>query len=60
MESLKNLWSWVEDRWAERTTWDGVVVIALSVAVLLASPFAQYLAYAGIVYGAYRVYQEEM
>lgn len=59
METITALWTWVKDRFAERTTWDGGAIIAISVAALVASPFITYIAWAGIGYGAYRIWEKE-
>lgn len=59
METITNVWQWVKDRFAERTTWDGTVIIGLSVLFLLAAPLVKYAAWAGIAYGAWRIYQKE-
>jgi hypothetical protein len=51
--------NWLKDRLAERTSWDGGVVIAVSVLALIASPILKYVAYAGIVYGAFTIIKKE-
>ena len=50
---------WIKDRIAERSTWDGGVIVGISVAVLATAPFIKYMAICGIVYGSYRIYQKE-
>ena len=50
---------WILARVAERTSWDGVSVIAISVAILVASPIAKWLAYAGVLYGIYTFIKEQ-
>lgn len=59
MEPINNAWLWVQERLAERSTWDGGVIIFVSVAAFVASPFIKYLAVAGAVYGAWRIWQKE-
>jgi hypothetical protein len=59
MESLKSLISWATARISERSTWDGTVIVGLSVLFLVAAPVIKYVAWAGIVYGAVRIYHKE-
>ena len=47
------------EKLGQRSTWDGSVIIGISVLALLASPFVKYVAMAGIVYGCWRVYEQE-
>jgi hypothetical protein len=51
--------NWIKDRLHERTTWDGGVVIGISVLVLLASPIIKWVAYAGLAYGAWTLITRE-
>ena len=41
--------NWVKKRVEERTSWDGGMLIALGVIVLIAGPFAKIAAYGAIV-----------
>lgn len=50
---------WIKHRLAERTSWDGGVIIGISLLVLLASPLVKWTAWAGIVYGAWTLWQSE-
>jgi hypothetical protein len=50
---------WIEARIAERTSWDGVSIIALSIAILVASPLVKWIAWAGLVYGLYTLVKEQ-
>lgn len=59
MEKINEAIAWAKARWAERSTWDGTMLVALGVMVLLASPFIKYAAMAAIAYGAYRIWEEE-
>ena len=59
MELLTVAKSWITNRWSERSTWDGGVIIGFSVLALVASPLIKYAAWAGLVYGAWRVVQKE-
>lgn len=51
---------WAKERIAERSTWDGSVIVAVSIGAFLTAPFVKYLAVAGLVYGAYRIYEKEI
>jgi hypothetical protein len=59
MVQLLKIKEWITARIAERTSWDGVSIIALSVAVLVASPLVKWIAWAGLVYGLYTLVKEQ-
>jgi hypothetical protein len=59
MIQLLKIKEWITARIAERTSWDGVSIIALSVAVLVASPLVKWIAWAGLVYGLYTLVKEQ-
>ena len=42
----------------EASTWDGAVLIAGGVAVLFVKSIVAYIAYAAILYGAYKIYKK--
>ena len=48
---------WIKNRLAERTSWDGGVLIAVGVVILLAP--VDLVAYAAIVYGAFTLLKGE-
>ena len=50
---------WIKARLAERTSWDGGVIIAVSIVALVASPLIKYAAWGGLLYGAWTIYKEE-
>ena len=50
---------WINNRLEERTSWDGAVLIAVGVIVLIAGPFAKLAAYAAIAYGAWTIWKSE-
>lgn len=56
---MNTIKQWVLDRWSERSTWDGTVIIGFSILALAASPIIKYAAWAGLLYGAWRVAQKE-
>jgi len=50
---------WVIDRRHERTSLDGIALIALGVIALLFSPLMNIAAWAAIVYGAYTLIKSD-
>ena len=50
---------WVSERFEERTSWDGAMLIAIGVIVLIAGPFAKLAAYEAIAYGAWTLFKSE-
>ena len=56
---LNKFKAWVGDRFKERTSWDGAMLVLLGVLVLIAKPIAGLLAYAAIAYGAWTIYKSE-
>ena len=59
MNYLKLAKSWVTARLAERTSWDGGVIIGISLLVMVASPMIKFAAWGGLAYGAWTLYKEE-
>ena len=56
---LNKFKNWVSDRFTERTSWDGEMLILLGVLVLIAKPIAGLLAYAAIAYGAWTIWKQD-
>ena len=50
---------WINSRIEERTSWDGAMLIAIGLVVLIAGPFDKLAAYGAIAYGAWRIYKSE-
>ena len=50
---------WVTKRLAERTSWDGIVLVGAGVAFLIFKPIASLVAYGAIAYGAWTIWKEE-
>jgi hypothetical protein len=59
MDRVKEGINWLKEKWSERSTWDGTMLLVMGVIVLAASPFMKYAAMAAIAYGAYRIWEEE-
>jgi hypothetical protein len=51
--------NWIKARFAERTTWDGGVLIAAGISFLLFQNVAVIAAYAAIAYGAWTLWKSE-
>jgi hypothetical protein len=50
---------WVKDRWSERTSWDGTILIGVGVVALLFSPLMKWVAWAAIIYGAWTLFKRD-
>ena len=48
---------WLKARVSERTSWDGAVLMAVSLIVLFTGGLAKVLAVAGLAYGAWTFYK---
>lgn len=59
MDILKKVKGWVNDRLAERTSWDGAALIVAGIAFLIFKPIASIVAYAAIGYGAWTLWKKE-
>jgi len=50
---------WIAQRLKERTSWDGIVLIAAGVIYLVFEPIASIVAYGSIGYGAWTLWKKE-
>jgi len=50
---------WIKGRLKERTSWDGGVIIAGSLAIILFGGIVEMAAWAGLLYGAWTIYKKE-
>jgi hypothetical protein len=60
MDMVKNKVEWLKARVSERTSWDGAVIMAVCLLVLLTGGLAKVLAFAGLLYGAWTCYKAEV
>ncbi len=60
MDMVKKGLDWLKARVSERTSWDGAVIIAGCLVVLLTGGLAKILAFAGLLYGAWTCYKAEL
>ena len=51
--------NWIKSRLAERTSHDGIALIAVCGSVVLFGGLAKMLAWAGLVYGIYTLVKQE-
>jgi hypothetical protein len=62
-ESIKSvvnyLIDWIQARINERTSWDGLTIIIISFMALIASPFIRYIAWLGLIYGAWTLWKQD-
>ena len=62
-EWIKDKWEtsveWVSDRKEERTSLDGIALIAMGVIALFFTPLVKFAAYGAIIYGAYTLIKAE-
>ena len=50
---------WLKLRWAERSSWDGTVLIVVGVVCVLFAPLVKWAAYAAIAYGVWTFLTKE-
>ncbi len=50
---------WIKNRFKERTSYDGVALIAVGAVVIFLGPFAKWAAYAAIAYGVWTLVKKE-
>jgi hypothetical protein len=51
--------NWVMQRFNERTSWDGVVLVVAGVVYLIFKPIASLVAYGAIAYGIWTIWKGE-
>ena len=51
---------WIMARWAERSSWDGAIIIGVSVCVLVAAPIIEWLAWPALLYGVFTLVKSEL
>ncbi len=50
---------WIQDRMKERTSWDGLTIIVISILVIMASPIVKIAAWGGLAYGLWTLWKKE-
>ena len=56
---MENGMQWLKDRWSERTSWNGLMLIGVGVVALLFSPLMKYAAWAAIAYGVWAFFTKD-
>tara|TARA_B100000035_G_C20794022_1_gene462458 strand:- start:307 stop:477 length:171 start_codon:yes stop_codon:yes gene_type:complete len=51
--------NWIKARFAERTSWDGGIIIAGCLAIIVLGPLAKWAAWAGLAYGIFTLVKSE-
>jgi len=59
MLSLEFIKGWVKSGLAERTSWDGAMIIGMSLLVLAAAPIVKLLAWPALGFGLWTLAKEE-
>jgi hypothetical protein len=50
--------NWIETRLQERSTVDGVLMVAAGAAIIIFSPLTKLIAYGAIAYGAWTIWRK--
>ena len=56
---MENGMQWLKDRWSERTSWNGIMLIGVGIVGLLFSTLMKYAALAAIAYGAWAFFTKD-
>jgi|TARA_R110001592_G_scaffold219567_2_gene474024 hypothetical protein len=59
MDLLNIAKSWIMARWSERTTWDGGVIIGMSLAWIIFGGMIDWMAWVALAYGIFTFWKEE-
>jgi hypothetical protein len=59
MDMLNIAKEWVLARWAERTTWDGGVIVGLSLAWIILGDLIDWVAWIALLYGLFTFIKSE-
>jgi hypothetical protein len=51
---------WVMARWAERTSWDGGVIIGISLSWILLGDIIDWVAWLALLYGVFTLVKKEL
>jgi hypothetical protein len=51
--------NWLKSKLAERSSMDGILMIAAGAAIIVFSPLTQMIAYAAIAWGAWTIWRKE-
>lgn len=51
--------NWLKSKLTERSSMDGILMVAAGAAIILFSPLTQMIAYAAIAWGAWTIWRKE-
>lgn len=51
--------NWIENRLKQRSTVDGVLMVAAGAAIIVFGPLTKLIAYGAIAYGAYTIWRQD-
>ena len=60
MDMINVIKDWILARWSERTTWDGGVIIAVSLSYILLGGLVDWLAWVALAYGVFTLIKSEL
>ena len=60
MNMLNTAKAWLMARWAERTSWDGGLIVGLSLSYLLLGGLVDIVAWVALAYGVYTFVKSEL
>ncbi len=60
MDMINVIKDWILARWVERTTWDGGVIIAVSLSYILLGGLVDWLAWIALAYGVFTLIKSEL
>ena len=49
---------WIKKRWAERSSQNGVALVAIGVVAIVFKPLLSIAAYVAIIYGGYQIWKK--
>ena len=56
---IKRMYHWCKDRAGQRTSWDGLILIGVSLVALLVQSLVMYAAVAGILWGIWTIIKDQ-
>lgn len=60
MNYISSVKDWILARFSERTSWDGALLVAISLSLLLLGDLVWWAAWVGLVYGIYTLVKSEV
>jgi hypothetical protein len=59
IEIIDRVIDWLQVRLRERTSWDGITIVTISIMTLVASPLIEYAGWVGLAYGIWTLWKTE-